>query len=67
MSDDYDRAPASPPFIITIYWTVGDSLEVNCGDLQSWEAVAILEQAADTIREIEQGEAAQAEGEDAEP
>ena len=66
MNDD-DRAPASPPFIITIYWTVGDSLEVNCGDLQSWEAIALLEQAAETIREIEQAEAAQAEGEDAEP
>ena len=66
MSNDDDRAPSSPPFIITIYWTVGDSLEVNCGDLQSWEAVALLEQAAETIREAERSEA-EAEGEDAEP
>ena len=59
-----DRAPASPPFIITIYWTVGDSLEVNCGDLQAWEAIAILEQAAETIRDAERADA-ETEGEDA--
>ena len=63
MNDD-DRAPASPPFIIQIFWTVGDSLEVNCGDLQSWEALALLEQAGETIREAERAEA-DAEGEDA--
>lgn len=65
MNDD-DRAPSSPPFMVTIYWTVGDSLEVNCGDLQSWEAIALLEQAAETIREAESADA-QAEGEDVEP
>jgi hypothetical protein len=52
--------------MVTIYWTVGDSLEVNCGDLQSWEAIALLEQAAETIREAESADA-QAEGEDVEP
>jgi len=64
--EDQDQAPASPPFMVTIYWTVGDSLEVNCGDLQSWEAIALLEQAAETIREAESADA-QAEGEDVEP
>jgi hypothetical protein len=62
--EDEDRAPWSPPYVITIFWTVGDSLEVNCGDLQSWEALALLEQAAETIRDSEQADAA-AEGEDA--
>ena len=64
MNPDDDRAPSSPPFVIQIFWTVGDSLEVNCGDLQSWEAIAILEQAAETIRDAERSDA-EAEGEDA--
>ena len=66
MSDDPDRAPVFTPFIITVHWSVGDSLEVNCGDLQSWEAIAALEQAADIIRDAERAEA-DSEGEDAEP
>ena len=63
MNDD-DRAPASPPFVVTIFWAVGDFLQVNCGDLEGWEAIALLEQAAETIREAERSEA-EAEGEDA--
>jgi hypothetical protein len=66
MSDEYDRAPTFTPYVITISWTVGDSVEVNCGDLQGWEAVALLEQAADIIRDAERAEA-DTEGEDAEP
>jgi len=62
MSDDYDRAPTFTAYVITISWTVGDSVEVNCGDLQGWEAVALLEQAADIIRDAEH---ADAEGEEA--
>ena len=65
MTEDFDRAPNTPPYVIQIFWTVGDSLEVNCGDLQSWEAIAILEQAAETIRDAERADA-DAEGEDAE-
>jgi len=61
-----DRAPDFTPYVVTITWTVGDSLEVNCGDLQSWEAIAALEQAAEIIREAESADA-QAEGEEAEP
>jgi len=61
-----DQAPNFTPYVITITWTVGDSLEVNCGDLQGWEAVALLEQAADIIRDAERAEA-DTEGEDAEP
>jgi len=61
-----DRAPDFTPYVVTITWTVGDSLEVNCGDLQSWEAIAALEQAAEIIRDAESADA-QAEGEEAEP
>jgi len=61
-----DQAPAFLPYVVTITWTVGDSLEVDCGDLEGWEAIALLEQAAETIREAEHSEA-EAEGEDAEP
>jgi hypothetical protein len=66
MSDDYDRAPSFTPFIVTLTWTVGDSLEVNCGDLEGWEVLALLEQAREVIQEAERSEA-EAEGEDAEP
>jgi hypothetical protein len=61
-----DRAPLFIPYVVTITWTVGDSLEVDCGDLEGWEAVALLEQAAEVIRDAERSEA-EAEGEDAEP
>ena len=61
-----DQAPNYTPYVVTISWTVGDSVEVNCGDLQGWEAVALLEQAADIIRDAERAEA-DTEGEDAEP
>ena len=66
MSDDYDRAPAFLPFVVTIAWTPGDSLEVNCGDLEGWEVMALLEQAREVIQDAERAEA-EAEGEDAEP
>ena len=54
-----------PPYTVTISWAVGDSLEVNCGDLEGWEVVALLEQAIEVIRDAEHSEA-DAEGEDAE-
>jgi hypothetical protein len=60
-----DRAPLFVPYEVKITWTVGDSLEVDCGDLEGWEAVALLEQAAEVIRDAERAEA-EAEGEDAE-
>jgi argininosuccinate synthase len=62
-----DRAPASPPYVVTISWSVGDSLYVDCGELEGWEVLMLLEQAAETIRDAEQAEQAAAEGEDAEP
>jgi hypothetical protein len=62
-----ERPPDSPPYVVTISWSVGDSLYVDCGDLEGWEAMALLEQAAETIRDAEQAEQAAAEGEDAEP
>lgn len=65
MSDDFDRAPASPPYVVTISWTVGDSLYVDCGDLEGWEAMALLEQAREVIQDAERADA-EAEGEDAE-
>ena len=61
-----DRAPTFAPFTVTISWVVGDSLEVNCGDLEGWEVIALLEQAAEVIRDAERSEA-EAEGEDAQP
>ena len=56
--DDPDQAPAFAPFVVTISWAVGDSLEVDCGDLEGWEAIAVLEQAAETIREAERADVA---------
>jgi len=53
------------PYVVTVTWAVGDSLEVNCGDLEGWEVIALLEQAVDVIRDAEHAEA-EAEGEDAE-
>jgi hypothetical protein len=64
MSEDFDRAPASPPYVVTISWAIGDSLTVDCGDLESWEVLMLLEQAAETIRDAERAES-EAEGEDA--
>jgi hypothetical protein len=66
MQPDDDRAPVFLPYVVTITWTVGDSLEVDCGDLEGWEAIALLEQAAETVRDAERSDA-EAEGEDAEP
>jgi len=59
-----DRAPDFTPFTITISWAVGDSLQVHCGDLQSWEAIAVLDQAIEAIHEEDRAEA-EAEGEEA--
>lgn len=61
-----DRAPIFAPFIVTISWAVGDSIEVDCGDLEGWEVIALLDQAGEIIRAAETAEA-EAEGEDAEP
>jgi len=63
--DGSDRAPVFAPFTVTISWTVGDSIEVDCGDLEGWEVIALLQQAADIIHDAETAEAG-AEGEDAE-
>jgi len=59
-----DQAPNFTPYEVTITWTVGDSLEVNCGDLEGWEVIALLQQAEEVIREADRTEA-EAEGEDA--
>jgi hypothetical protein len=61
-----DRAPLYVPYTVTITWTVGDSIEVDCGDLEGWEVIALLDQAGEIIRAAESAEA-EAEGEDAEP
>jgi hypothetical protein len=66
MTNYEDRAPTLPPYVVTISWTVGDSLYVDCGDLEGWEAMALLEQAREVIQDAERAEA-EAEGEDAEP
>jgi hypothetical protein len=61
-----ERPPDSPPYVVTISWSVGDSLYVDCGELEGWEVLMLLEQAAETIRDAERAES-EAEGEDAEP
>jgi len=65
MSDDYDRAPNFyEPYRVTITWTVGDSLLVDCGNLEGWEVMALLDQAREVIQDAERAEA-ETEGEDA--
>ena len=61
-----DQAPNYTPYIVTISWTVGDSIEVNCGDLEGWEVLALLDQAREIVQEAEHADA-ETEGEDAEP
>ena len=62
-----ERAPNFyEPYVVTITWIVGDSLDVDCGELEGWEVLMLLEQAGETIRDAERAEA-EAEGEDAEP
>lgn len=61
-----DRAPAYAPYTIVIQWAVGDSLEVDCGDLEGWEVIAVLEQAAETIRDADRADV-EVTDEDAEP
>jgi hypothetical protein len=61
-----DQAPNFAPYVVTITWTVGDSLYVDCGELEGWEVLMLLEQAGEVIRDAERSEA-EAEGEDAEP
>ena len=65
MAIDDDRAPVFAPFIVTISWAVGDSLQVDCGELEGWEVIALLEQAAEVIRDAERADV-ETEGEDAE-
>ena len=62
--DEEDRAPAFAPYMVTIAWVVGDSLEIDCGDLEGWEVLALLEQAAEVIRDAERAETEEAEGEE---
>lgn len=46
---------------IVITWTVGDSLTVECEDLEVWEVQAALEQAMELISEDESHDADVAE------
>lgn len=61
-----DQAPNFTPYVVTLTWTVGDSLYVDCGDLEGWEVIALLQQAEEVVREAERSDT-EAEGEDAEP
>lgn len=54
--DDSDRAPVFAPFVVTISWAVGDSLEVDCGELEGWEVLALLEQAREVIQDAERAD-----------
>ena len=46
--DPYEVTP-SPPYTLTIMWTVGDALVVDYPDLQPWEARAALEEALEMV------------------
>ena len=54
--DDPDRAPVFAPFTVVISWVVGDSLQVDCGELEGWEVIALLQQAEEVIRDAERAD-----------
>ena len=45
------------PLVLSIYWVPSDYVEVDQGDLQDWEAVALLDRARRLIEENEEQEA----------
>ena len=44
------------PLVLTVYWLPGDYLEVDQGELQDWEAVALLERARSLIENSEEAD-----------
>jgi hypothetical protein len=47
---DPEPVPDSPPYTVTVTWSVGDALVVDYPDLHPWEARAVLEEAIEMVR-----------------
>lgn len=39
------------PLVLTVYWLPGDYVEVDQGEMQDWEAIALLERVRRLIEE----------------
>ena len=44
------------PMVLSIYWSPGEYVEVDQGEMQDWEAVALLERVRRLIEEPEEEE-----------
>jgi hypothetical protein len=47
---DQDEPAPDVPYVLTISWSIGDSLVLEYPDLLPWEARAVLEEAIEQIR-----------------
>ena len=52
-----DPEPEALPLVLTVYWLPGDYVEVDQGEMQDWEAVALLERTRRLIEENSEEEA----------
>jgi len=57
MSQDDEPSPEALPLVLTVYWLPGDYVEVDQGEMQDWEAVALLERVRRLIEENSEEEA----------
>ena len=57
MSQDDEPSPEALPLVLTVYWLPGDYVEVDQGEMQDWEAVALLERTRRLIEENSEEEA----------
>lgn len=44
------------PLVLTVYWLPGEYVEVDQGEMQDWEAVALLERVRRLIEDPEEQE-----------
>ena len=57
MSQDDEPSPEVLPLVLTVYWLPGEYVEVDQGEMQDWEAVALLERTRRLIEENSEEEA----------
>ena len=57
MSQDDEPSPEVLPLVLTVYWLPGEYVEVDQGEMQDWEAVALLERVRRLIEENSEEEA----------
>ena len=57
MSQDDEPSPEALPLVLTVYWLPGEYVEVDQGEMQDWEAVALLERVRRLIEENSEEEA----------